>query len=86
MRRVMIADADSVQREADFRVDAVPPIGHRKGLPVWIDASLNRFETNYAAAGHTDAVFPIRFDTLARITGGHVADVIETTITEVVRE
>ena len=57
MRRAMITDADRVQRETGLRVGAVPPISHRKGLPVWIDASLNRFETIYAAAGHTDAVF-----------------------------
>ena len=86
VRRAVIADADSVQREAGFMVGAVPPIGHRKGLPAWIDTSPNRFETIYAAAGHTDAVFPIRFDPPVRNTDGHVADVTETIMTEVVRE
>jgi prolyl-tRNA editing enzyme YbaK/EbsC (Cys-tRNA(Pro) deacylase) len=81
-RRVMIADAEGVRRETGFSIGGVPPIGHRRALPTWIDASLARFETVYAAAGHPHAVFPIAFETLVRITGGHVADATEITSTE----
>jgi prolyl-tRNA editing enzyme YbaK/EbsC (Cys-tRNA(Pro) deacylase) len=77
-RRVMIADAEHVRSETGFSVGGVPPVGHRKSLPTWIDGSLGRFETVYAAAGHPNAVFPIAFEALVRITGGHVADVTET--------
>ncbi len=81
-RRVMIADAERVRRETGFSIGGVPPIGHRRPLPTWIDGSLGRFETVYAAAGHPRAVFPIAFETLVRITGGHVANVTETPSTE----
>lgn len=77
-RRVMIADAERVREETGFSIGGVPPIGHSRPLPTWIDASLGRFEMLYAAAGHPSAVFPIPFETLVRITGGHVADVTET--------
>jgi len=76
-RRVMIADAERVRQETGFSIGGVPPIGHRRPLPTWIDASLGRFETVYAAAGHPHAVFPIAFETLVHITNGHVADVTE---------
>ncbi len=76
-RRVMIADAERVRRETGFSIGGVPPVGHRQPLPTWIDGSLGRFEAIYAAAGHPRAVFPIAFETLVRITGGHVADVTE---------
>lgn len=76
-RRVMIANAERVRRETGFSIGGVPPVGHRQPLPTWIDGSLGRFETIYAAAGHPRAVFPIAFETLVRITGGHVADVTE---------
>jgi Cys-tRNA(Pro) deacylase len=79
-RRVMIADAGRVRSETGFSVGGVPPIGHRRPLPTWIDASLRRFETVYAAAGHPHAVFPIPFESLVRITDGHVADVTETPV------
>jgi len=81
-RRVMIADAERVRRETGFSIGGVPPVGHRQPLPTWIDSSLGRFETVYAAAGHPHAVFPIAFEALVRITDGHVADVTEIPSTE----
>jgi prolyl-tRNA editing enzyme YbaK/EbsC (Cys-tRNA(Pro) deacylase) len=74
-RRVMIADADRVREETGFSIGGVPPVGHQQPLPVWIDVSLSRFETVHAAAGHHQAVFPIAYETLVRITDGKVADV-----------
>ena len=76
-RRVMIADAERVKQETGFSIGGVPPIGHRQLLPTWIDSSLARFETVYAAAGHPRTVFPIPFETLVHITAGHVTDVTE---------
>ncbi len=76
-RRVMIAGAERVRSETGFSVGGVPPVGHQRPLPTWIDASLGRFETVYAAAGHPRAVFPIAFESLLRITAGRVADVTQ---------
>ena len=76
-RRVIIADAERVRRETGFSIGGVPPIGHQQPLPTWIDAWLSRYETVYAAAGHPRAVFPIAFETLTRISKGHVADVAD---------
>jgi len=81
-RRVEIADAEGVRRETGFSIGGVPPIGHSQPLPTWIDESLGRFETVYAAAGHPRAVFPVAFEALMRITGGRMAAVTETTSTE----
>ncbi len=76
-RRVMIAGAERVRSETGFSVGGVPPVGHQRPLPTWIDASLGRFETVYAAAGHPRTVFPIAFELLLRITAGRVADVTQ---------
>jgi Cys-tRNA(Pro) deacylase len=74
-RRVMIADAERVKQETGFSIGGVPPVGHQQSLPTWIDGSLGRFETVYAAAGHPHAVFPIAYETLVQLTNGHVADI-----------
>jgi prolyl-tRNA editing enzyme YbaK/EbsC (Cys-tRNA(Pro) deacylase) len=76
-RRVMIADADRVRLETGFSIGGVPPVGHAQPLPVWVDASLSRFETVHAAAGHHQVVFPIPYQALVEITNGQVADVTE---------
>lgn len=76
-RRVMIADAERVRQETGFSIGGVPPLGHRRPLPTWIDDSLGRFETVYAAAGHPRTVFSISFTDLVDLTQGQVADVTE---------
>ncbi|MBN1813593.1 MAG: YbaK/EbsC family protein [Anaerolineae bacterium] len=74
-RRVMIADAERVKQETGFSIGGVPPVGHLRPLVTWIDRSLARFETVYAAAGHPHAVFPIAYEALVQLTNGHVADI-----------
>jgi Cys-tRNA(Pro) deacylase len=76
-RRVMIADADQVREITGFAIGGVPPIGHSRPLPVWIDRSLGRFETVYAAAGGPRAILPIAYSRLVELTNGHVADLTE---------
>lgn len=77
-RRVMIADASRVREDTGFSIGGVPPVGHEQPLPTWVDASLSRFGTLYAAAGHHQAVFPVPFQTLVEITEGKVANLAET--------
>jgi prolyl-tRNA editing enzyme YbaK/EbsC (Cys-tRNA(Pro) deacylase) len=74
-RRVVIADAERVKQETGFSIGGVPPVGHLWPLSTWIDRSLGRFETVYAAAGHPHAVFPIAYETLVQLTNGRVADI-----------
>jgi Cys-tRNA(Pro) deacylase len=74
-RRVMIADAERVKQETGFSIGGVPPVGHLRPLSTWIDRSLGRFETVYAAAGHPHVVFPIAYETLVQLTNGQVADI-----------
>jgi Cys-tRNA(Pro) deacylase len=77
VRRVVIADADQVREYTGYAIGGVPPIGHRTALPIWIDISLGRFETVYAAAGGSRAIFPIAYSKLVELTEGRVADLTE---------
>ena len=68
------ADADMVRDATGFTIGGVPPIAHATPLPTAIDASLGRFATVYAAAGHPHCVFGTSLDELARLTGAPVVD------------
>ncbi len=68
------ADADMVREATGFTIGGVPPIAHATPLPTAIDASLGRFATVYAAAGHPHCVFGTSPDELARLTGAPVVD------------
>lgn len=74
--KVKRADADTVRAATGFAIGGVPPVGHAEALPVVIDASLGRFDTVYAAAGHPHCVFPTSLDELIRITPGVVSDAL----------
>lgn len=67
------ADAGTVRATTGFAIGGVAPVAHDRTLPVAIDASLERFETVYAAAGHPHCVFATSFRELERLTGGTVA-------------
>ena len=73
-RRVMIADADQVREATGYAIGGVPPLAHKQPLPIWIDRSLGRFETVYAAAGGPRAIFAIAYAKLVELTTGQVAD------------
>ncbi len=70
--KVRRADADAVREATGFAIGGVAPLAHETRLPVAIDASLGRFETVYAAAGHPHCVFATTIDELQRLTGGTI--------------
>ncbi len=74
------ADADRVRAETGFAIGGVAPIGHTTTLPTAIDASLGRFASVYAAAGHPYCVFRTSAAELARLTGGGVVDGLGTNV------
>ena len=67
------ADADAVRAATGFAIGGVAPLAHETPLPVAIDASLGRFETVYAAAGHPHCVFATSLGELQRLTDGTVS-------------
>ncbi len=73
-KRIRIADPETVLRVTGYEIGGVPPVAHATPLKLWIDASLARYETLWAAAGARNALFPISFTDLVRITGGQVAE------------
>ncbi|HMN60930.1 MAG TPA: YbaK/EbsC family protein [Anaerolinea sp.] len=64
------ANADQVQSATGYAIGGVPPIGHARPLPTYIDEDLLKYPQVWAAAGTPHAVFPISPEELVRITGG----------------
>ena len=56
-RRVRLAGPADVTERTGFKVGAVSPVALPDGIPVYLDASLRRFETVYPAAGETNNMF-----------------------------
>jgi prolyl-tRNA editing enzyme YbaK/EbsC (Cys-tRNA(Pro) deacylase) len=70
------ASPEIVREWTGFAIGGVAPVAHARTMPIAMDESLTRFETVYAAAGHTHCVFSIEPKELARITGAMVSDAV----------
>lgn len=72
------ADPEFVKAETGFSIGGVSPVAHLRKPVVLIDAELFRFDEIWAAGGHPRAVFRLRPQDLATLTGGApVADVVQ---------
>jgi prolyl-tRNA editing enzyme YbaK/EbsC (Cys-tRNA(Pro) deacylase) len=64
------AEPQFVRDHSGFAIGGVAPVAHARPMTTFIDASLRRFATLWAAGGTPHCVFPIAIDDLVRISGG----------------
>lgn len=64
------ATPEFVRQHSGFAIGGVAPVAHAMPMTTFVDASLRRFETVWAAGGTPHCVFPIRPDELVRVSGG----------------
>jgi len=76
-RDVCMANADEVKVNTGFSIGGVAPIAHLKKLNILIDQSLGRFESVFAAAGHPNSIFKIKYNQLVQLTKGEVKEITE---------
>ena len=74
---VCMANADEVKSNTGFSIGGVAPIAHLKKLNILIDQSLGRFESIFAAAGHPNSIFKIKYNQLVQMTKGEVKEITE---------
>ncbi len=60
-----------VREHSGFAIGGVAPIAHAQPMLTYIDASLRRFETVWAAGGTPHCVFPISPEMLVQISAGN---------------
>ena len=68
------ADPRLIRDQTGFAIGGVSPIGHKIEIPCFADATLQRFETVWAAAGAHDAVFEAGTAALIRAANATVAE------------
>jgi len=67
------ADPNEVRSVTGFAIGGVSPLGHLTPVATWMDESLLKFETVWAAAGAPNAVFEVTADALQKATGATVS-------------
>lgn len=64
------ASPEFVREHSSFAIGGVAPLGHATPMVTFVDASLRRFATVWAAGGTPHCVFPIAPSELLRVSGG----------------
>jgi prolyl-tRNA editing enzyme YbaK/EbsC (Cys-tRNA(Pro) deacylase) len=64
------ATPEFVREHSGFAIGGVAPVAHPADRVTYVDASLRRFDTVWAAGGTPHCVFPIAPADLARVAGG----------------
>ena len=73
---VSMASADQEKKQTGFSISGVSPVAHLEKSKTLIDSSLSRFENLYAAAGHPNSIFKIKYQQLIKITQGKEEDIV----------
>lgn len=71
-KKPRIATPDEVLAVTGYPVGAVCPFALRQAVPVFVDASLQRFDTLYTAAGIAESLLPVGFNALVAMTDATV--------------
>ena len=77
IKDISMAAADDVKNITGYTIGGVSPIGHLNKIDIFIDTSLERFTSLFAAAGHPNCVFKIDFKNLQKITNGSIKEITE---------
>jgi len=70
VRRVRRATADFVREHTGQPIGGVAPVGHPKPVRTLVDQALSGYPVIWAAGGVPQAVFPITYAELVRVTDG----------------
>lgn len=69
------ATPEFVREHSGFAIGGVAPVGHARPMVAFVDASLRRFATLWAAGGTPHCVFPISPSALVQVSGGKEVEV-----------
>lgn len=76
-KRARMMNAEQCLAVLGYAPGGVPPIAHRgSGFAVYLDETLKRFDTVYAAGGAANAIFPVPLSLLREVTRGIFADLV----------
>jgi len=77
LKDISMASPNEVKTCTGYTIGGVSPVGHLTKIEIFVDSGLERFNSIFAAAGHPNCVFEIKFNKLVQITNGKIENITE---------
>ena len=77
-RKAVMAEPAAAERATGYVVGGISPLGHRRRLPVLLDASMQNRATVMVSAGRRGLELELAPEDLARLSGGTFAELATT--------
>jgi Cys-tRNA(Pro)/Cys-tRNA(Cys) deacylase len=75
VKRASLADPREAERATGYVVGGISPLGQRRRLPAFVDASTPTDGHVYVSAGRRGLELELSLDDLLRLTGARVAEI-----------
>jgi Cys-tRNA(Pro) deacylase len=76
-KRVKFANAEQALEITGYVVGSMPPFGHRRQLPTFVDPAITQYDTVFGGGGDINAMLELTPRELLRVTDGEILQVSE---------
>ncbi|MEJ2479737.1 MAG: Cys-tRNA(Pro) deacylase [Acidihalobacter sp.] len=76
-KKAVMAEKSAVERATGYVLGGVSPLGQKKRLPTYIDASARDYPTIFVSAGRRGLEIEVTAEDLCRLTGGGFANLCQ---------
>lgn len=77
-KKASMAEKAAVERSTGYVLGGVSPLGQKKRLPTYIDASARNHATIFVSAGRRGLEIELAAEDLRRLTGGNFSELFQT--------
>ncbi|MBN1857127.1 MAG: YbaK/EbsC family protein [Dehalococcoidia bacterium] len=74
-RRLKVASDEMAEKLTGFPTGGIPPVGHRKRVPVYVDREVSAMEQVWCGGGTRTRLIRLKTADILRLSAAHICDI-----------